>query len=253
MGWTRNLISQVMESFLLVLKDVTTWLTVFRKALYSLLSSRDGSALRMLTEKMRKSEKKICYSSAMRCDANFDSIFASQLQFALFFCAFSHFWIFALFFLHISRFSLALLKTFWCIIREISTKKVEKVRKCEKKCEKCDANAKCECDAKRLWCDVKSFDKKCECDAKKVFALPSLLSSQGWSRKSLWSYSLSIQCCDNFKPQLELVVNNPRLLNDTLPPMIPGLFFFCWAFVLSVFVFLLSVNKIITSQSDIYS
>ncbi len=39
---------------------------------------------------------------------------------------------------------------FWCINREILTKKVEKVRKCEEKtCVKCDANAKRKCDAKK--------------------------------------------------------------------------------------------------------
>ncbi len=65
----------------------------------------------------------------VRCDANFDSIFASH--FALF-RTFSHFSLFCTFFWHILRIFLTLFKPFWCINREISTKKVEKVRKCEK-------------------------------------------------------------------------------------------------------------------------
>ncbi len=33
-----------------------------------------------------------------------------------------------------------------------------------KKCEKCDANAKCECNAKIVQCNTMSFYKKCECE-----------------------------------------------------------------------------------------
>jgi hypothetical protein len=64
---------------------------------------------------------------------------------------------------HILHFFLALFATLWCINREILTKKVEKVQKCEK----CNANAKC--DAKNVRCDAMSFKKKsrCKCDAKK--------------------------------------------------------------------------------------
>ncbi len=66
------------------------------------------------------------FVTVVRCDAKFDSIFASYLHFALYrnclhFCPF---W-------HILRFLLALFRTFWCINREISTKKVETGQKRE--------------------------------------------------------------------------------------------------------------------------
>ncbi len=48
--------------------------------------------------------------------------------------------------------------------------KDQKSAKMQTKCEKCDANAKCECDAKAVRCD--GLGQKCECE--KLFALPSL-------------------------------------------------------------------------------
>jgi hypothetical protein len=39
-----------------------------------------------------------------------------------------------------------------------------KSAKMRKKCEKCDANTKCECDAKKVRCNAMTFDKKCECE-----------------------------------------------------------------------------------------
>jgi hypothetical protein len=77
-------------------------------------------------EKMQKWEK-VCYSSAMRCNTDFDSIFALHSHFALL----HTFWHFSYFspLLLILRIFLALFTTFWCIIKsEILTKKVEKVR-----------------------------------------------------------------------------------------------------------------------------
>ncbi len=115
--------------------------------------------MRMRCEKMRK-----IFVTVVRCDANFDSVFASHLHFAPFLTS-SHF---CTFFWHILRIFLALFTAFWCINCEISTKKVEKVRKCEKSArsamrmqnamrKKCDAmqwalTKKCECE-----CDAKTF------------------------------------------------------------------------------------------------
>ncbi len=79
------------------------------------------------------------------------------------FFAFSHFFeffAFSHFFLHILRIFLALFTTFWWSIDQKGGKSA-KMRK------KCDANAKCECDAKIVRCDAMSFYKKCECNAKK--------------------------------------------------------------------------------------
>ncbi len=75
-----------------------------------------GDALR----KNARMQKFFCYSSAMRCDANFDSIYASHSHVALFRTR-----------LLVLRIFLALFITFWCINHEISTRKVEKMRKCE--------------------------------------------------------------------------------------------------------------------------
>jgi hypothetical protein len=53
-------------------------------------------------KKCENAKKKCCYSSAMRCDANFDPIFASHSHFALF-CTSSHFRTFFAYFAHFSR------------------------------------------------------------------------------------------------------------------------------------------------------
>jgi hypothetical protein len=67
----------------------------------------------------------------------------------------SHFSHFCTFFAYLAHFS----HTFHKFFGEITTKKVEKVRKCEK--------VRCECDAKIVRCNAMSFYKKSECDAKK--------------------------------------------------------------------------------------
>jgi hypothetical protein len=74
----------------------------------------------------------------VRCDENFDSFFASHFAlFTLF--AFSHFF----------RIFLALFASFWFNNREKTTKKVEKVRKCEEE-KKREVRCECECYAKAV-------------------------------------------------------------------------------------------------------
>ncbi len=74
------------------------------------------------------------YNSAMRCNANFDSIFASHSHFALFlqFCAF---------FLHVSNLFGALTVKY----RPKRWKKCENAKEVRK--------VRCECDAKIVRCD----------------------------------------------------------------------------------------------------
>ncbi len=103
-------------------------------------------------KKMRECGKK--NSSAMQCDANFDSIFASHSHFAVFriFC------IFALFFVYFAHF----FRTFHNFLVHQPWNVDQKGGKsAKKKCKKCDANAKCKCDAKKVPCDAMSFSKKC--------------------------------------------------------------------------------------------
>jgi hypothetical protein len=78
--------------------------------------------------------------------------------------------------LHILRISRALFATFWCINREISTKKVEKVQKCKKSAMRCE----------KVQCDAMSFNKKCkcECDAIKVRCALTKSANANEMRKS---------------------------------------------------------------------
>jgi hypothetical protein len=76
-------------------------------------------------DKMRKCEKLLLqYCDAMLVLIPFSHCIRSLHFFAFF--SFSHL------FLHLLRILLALFTTFWCNIREISTKKVENVQKREK-------------------------------------------------------------------------------------------------------------------------
>jgi hypothetical protein len=114
---------------------------------------RDGSAMRMRCEKVRKCEIVLL----QWCDAMRILIpFSHRIRISHFF-AFSHFFcIFCAFFSHFSQ-----------LFGEISTKKVEKVQKCEKSAK--SAMQMQNANAMRKQCDAMSFYKKCECecDAKK--------------------------------------------------------------------------------------
>ncbi len=114
--------------------------------------SRDGSAMRMRCEKMRN-----FFVTVVRCDAmRILILFSHRIRISHFF-AFSHF------FLHILQISSHFSQLFWYINCEISTRKVEKVRKCEKsamqmrnaKKVRCKCEMRKKCDAVR-WTLTKS-------------------------------------------------------------------------------------------------
>jgi hypothetical protein len=71
--------------------NIMTWIKILL---------RDGSAMQMRCEKMRKCEEKnVLQYSAMQCDANFNSIFALHAYFAVS----SIFAVFFAYFVHFSR------------------------------------------------------------------------------------------------------------------------------------------------------
>jgi hypothetical protein len=121
--------------------------------------------------KSAKMQKHFRYSSAMQCDSNFDSIFASHLHFTLF-RTFPHFSHFCTFFAYIAHFS----RTSHNFFGEISTKrwkKCENVKKWENV--QCECEMQMQCENSAIQCNELLQKVRMRMQCKNVFVLPSLV------------------------------------------------------------------------------